>query len=273
MSMTSMAVAFLCSVGISRAEPLPSSIFSSASLGNVGTHDFLSRWHCLFDRRRRPLKVLATVFLAHQFPFAGTLFAKHAVAHARSSPLYPLTRAGHRAATMQIVSPFESGVENVNNYGPLELSYENVELVLDEMRPYLMNDGGNVAVVEIEGPTVKLELQGACGTCAQSAMTLKMGLEKGLKERIPEIFEVIQVVEDGEELSEEGVEEVLAEVRPFLKIGGGNIELVDIDIAGVVPKAKLSITGASSTLNSVRQEIVQRLRNKFPTLLNIQFDD
>jgi len=47
----------------------------------------------------------------------------------------------------------------------LTLTPDNVEQVLDEMRPYLMADGGNVELVEIDGPVVKLRLQGACGSC------------------------------------------------------------------------------------------------------------
>ena len=43
--------------------------------------------------------------------------------------------------------------------GPLELTWDNVELVLDEMRPFLIQDGGNVAIQEIDGPVVRLELQ------------------------------------------------------------------------------------------------------------------
>lgn len=75
----------------------------------------------------------------------------------------------------------------------LELSQENVEKVLDELRPYLMADGGNVELVEIEGPVVRLRLQGACGSCPSSTMTLRMGIERKLKESIPEIAEVQQV--------------------------------------------------------------------------------
>jgi len=75
----------------------------------------------------------------------------------------------------------------------LELTSENVETVLDEMRPYLMSDGGNVELVELEGPIVKLRLQGACGSCPSSAMTLRMGIERKLREMIPEIAEVEQV--------------------------------------------------------------------------------
>ncbi len=75
----------------------------------------------------------------------------------------------------------------------LALTNDNVEKVLDDLRPYLMSDGGNVELVEIEGPIVKLRLQGACGTCPSSAMTLKMGIERRLREFIPEIVEVEQV--------------------------------------------------------------------------------
>lgn len=75
----------------------------------------------------------------------------------------------------------------------LTLTRDNVENVLDELRPYLMSDGGNVELVEIEGPIVKLRLQGACGSCPSSAMTLRMGIERKLKEEIPEIDEIEQV--------------------------------------------------------------------------------
>ncbi len=76
----------------------------------------------------------------------------------------------------------------------LALTSENVETVLDELRPYLMADGGNVELVEIDGPIVNLRLQGACGSCPSSSMTLKMGIERKLRETIPEISEVIAVM-------------------------------------------------------------------------------
>jgi Fe-S cluster biogenesis protein NfuA len=76
----------------------------------------------------------------------------------------------------------------------MELTTKNVETVLDEMRPYLMSDGGNVELVELDGPIVKLRLQGACGSCPSSAMTLRMGIERRLKEMIPEISEIEQVI-------------------------------------------------------------------------------
>lgn len=83
---------------------------------------------------------------------------------------------------------------NKNLIMSLALTNDNVEQVLDEMRPYLMADGGNVELVEIDGPIVKLRLQGACGSCPSSTMTLRMGIERRLREYIPEIAEVEQVV-------------------------------------------------------------------------------
>lgn len=76
----------------------------------------------------------------------------------------------------------------------MALTNENVEKVLDELRPFLMADGGNVEIVEIDGPVVKVRLQGACGSCPSSTMTLKMGIERKMKEAIPEVSEVVQVL-------------------------------------------------------------------------------
>jgi len=76
----------------------------------------------------------------------------------------------------------------------MALTLENVEKVLDELRPFLMADGGNVEVVELDGPIVKVRLQGACGGCPSSTMTLKMGIERKMRESIPEVSEVVQVL-------------------------------------------------------------------------------
>ena len=76
----------------------------------------------------------------------------------------------------------------------MALTHENVEKVLDELRPFLMADGGNVEVVELDGPIVKVRLQGACGSCPSSTMTLKMGIERKMRESIPEVSEEVQVL-------------------------------------------------------------------------------
>ncbi len=62
---------------------------------------------------------------------------------------------------------------------------EEVEEVLETLRPQLMQDGGNVELVDIEDGVVKLRLIGACSSCSSSTMTLKMGIERALKKAIP----------------------------------------------------------------------------------------
>jgi Fe-S cluster biogenesis protein NfuA len=70
---------------------------------------------------------------------------------------------------------------------------EKVEKALDKIRPALMADGGNVELVAVEDGVVKVRLTGACGGCPMSQMTLKMGIERVLKQEIPEIQEVESV--------------------------------------------------------------------------------
>jgi Fe-S cluster biogenesis protein NfuA len=70
---------------------------------------------------------------------------------------------------------------------------EKVEKALDKIRPALMADGGNVELVDVEDGVVKVKLTGACGGCPMSQMTLKMGIERVLKQEIPEIKEVESV--------------------------------------------------------------------------------
>ena len=70
---------------------------------------------------------------------------------------------------------------------------EKVEKALDKIRPALMADGGGVELVEVKDDVVKVRLTGACGGCPMSQMTLKMGIERHLKNEIPEIKEVVAV--------------------------------------------------------------------------------
>ncbi len=68
---------------------------------------------------------------------------------------------------------------------------EKVESALDKVRPSLQADGGDVRLVDVdEDGVVKVMLQGACAGCPMSQMTLKMGIEKILKQSIPEITSV-----------------------------------------------------------------------------------
>ncbi|KAL6331759.1 hypothetical protein AAG906_020098 [Vitis piasezkii] len=154
----------------------------------------------------------------------------------------------------------------------LPLTEENVEKVLDEVRPGLMADGGNVALHEIDGLVVVLKLQGACGSCPSSTMTLKMGIETRLRDKIPEIEAVEQILdtETGLELNEENVEKVLAEIRPYLAgTGGGVLELVQIN--DYVVKVRLS--GPAAGVMTVRVALTQKLREKIPAIAAVQLID
>jgi len=72
----------------------------------------------------------------------------------------------------------------------VELMHQ-VELALDDIRPHLVVDGGNVSVVELtDEMTVKVKWLGACETCSMSAMTMKAGVEQVVKNRLPQILAV-----------------------------------------------------------------------------------
>ena len=71
---------------------------------------------------------------------------------------------------------------------------EQVQEVLELIRPALQADGGDVELVDVtDDGIVSVRLTGACGSCPMSTMTLKMGIERTLVEKIPEVKEVVQV--------------------------------------------------------------------------------
>ncbi|RDV83658.1 NifU family protein [Ammonifex thiophilus] len=70
---------------------------------------------------------------------------------------------------------------------------EKVEAALAQIRPYLQRDGGDVELVAVENGVVKVRLKGACGGCPMAMVTLKQGIERILKEAVPEVKEVVAV--------------------------------------------------------------------------------
>ena len=189
--------------------------------------------------------------------------------------------------------------------------------MLDEVRPYLMADGGNVSVIEIDGLVVRLRLEGACGSCPSSTTTMRMGIEvrrrwdilqphgispcrtskwpkerirtrvclttderrpflcarvppqRRLMERIPEIMEVEEVIQEnvGLELNDENVELVLDEIRPYLVgTGGGELELKSIDDMIV----QVGLAGPAASVSTVRVAITQKLRERIPAIAAVR---
>lgn len=70
---------------------------------------------------------------------------------------------------------------------------EKVENALDEIRPFLQRDGGDISLLEINTNTVTVRLEGACSTCSINQMTLKSGVEMTIKKHAPEIENVINI--------------------------------------------------------------------------------
>ncbi len=70
---------------------------------------------------------------------------------------------------------------------------DKVKAALEEVRPYLQADGGDVELVDVVDGVVKVRLRGACAGCPGATMTLKMGVERILKEKVPEVKSVESV--------------------------------------------------------------------------------
>ena len=70
---------------------------------------------------------------------------------------------------------------------------ENVEKALEEIRPFLKSDGGNIKLLDIEDNIVKVQLEGTCIGCSVNQMTLKNGVEATIKKYAPQITEVINI--------------------------------------------------------------------------------
>jgi len=161
-------------------------------------------------------------------------------------------------------SPFKEGAQIGRPKLPLTL--ENVELILEELRPYLQKDGGDCEVIELEGPILRLEMQGSCSSCSSSAVTLKMGIERTLLDRIPELHEVVAEMPGTETPTEEGIEQVLDTIQPFLSVSGGTIELVELELGEDLnsqPTITVGMTGPPQKNASIKMEVVRRLKTRY----------
>ncbi|KAG7341418.1 thioredoxin-like protein [Nitzschia inconspicua] len=130
----------------------------------------------------------------------------------------------------------------------LDFTKENVDKVLEEIRPYLISDGGNVSVerVDEEKRNVYLKLEGACGSCPSSTVTMQMGIERVLKENFTNLGQVLQVEDDKEdkpkELTYQAVEQEVNRIKPAIIAMGGLVDIVSVDPIGVV---ELKFRGAN----------------------------
>jgi len=91
----------------------------------------------------------------------------------------------------QLMLSYNCRIPNIRqDRGGEEEMRENVEKALDKIRPALRADGGDIELIDVVDGVVKVRLTGACGGCPMSQMTLKMGVEKVLKQQSPEVRSV-----------------------------------------------------------------------------------
>jgi len=68
-----------------------------------------------------------------------------------------------------------------------------IEVALNEIRPFLKNDGGDISLIEVKNKTAKVRLEGTCTSCSVNQMTLKSGVEMTIKKHAPEIENVVNI--------------------------------------------------------------------------------
>jgi len=149
----------------------------------------------------------------------------------------------------EVISPFDVGQQSVTSLisedEELDLTPDNVDKVLDEVRPYLISDGGNVSVqnVDVDTGNVYLLLEGACGSCASSTVTMQMGIERVLKEKFgTKLGEVVSVDPEADEegggkpteLTIEVVQSEVNRISQAIVAMGGVVRVVNVDPIGEV---------------------------------------
>uniref|UniRef100_A0A7S0WI97 NIF system FeS cluster assembly NifU C-terminal domain-containing protein n=1 Tax=Pyramimonas obovata TaxID=1411642 RepID=A0A7S0WI97_9CHLO len=159
-----------------------------------------------------------------------------------------------------IVSPFVSDDKAANTRKKYdELTKDNVEEVLDTIRPYLIADGGNIEVVTIDpAGIVSLKLQGACGSCESSQATMKNGVEKILFESFGDLLKTVQEVRDGIPLATVNyVNQFLDKLRPAIANYGGSVECTSVE-DGV---ANIKYKGPEMIAAGIRDAVKERFED------------
>ncbi|CAD5196880.1 unnamed protein product [Musa acuminata subsp. malaccensis] len=182
----------------------------------------------------------------------------------RARSFHVRRRIAWRRASSSTPPPAEAASPGLYSAKVYELTKENVNLVLDDVRPYLISDGGNVDVVSVEDGVISLQLQGACGSCPSSTTTMKMGIERVLKEKFGEAVKDICQVEGIQiETTVEAVNNHLEILRPAIKNFGGSVEVVSVEAGD----CSVRYTGPDSIGSGIKAAI----KEKFPDIINVVF--
>ncbi|XP_004288551.1 PREDICTED: nifU-like protein 1, chloroplastic [Fragaria vesca subsp. vesca] len=174
-------------------------------------------------------------------------------------------RASNSSAAAESSSSSSSSSPGLYSAKQFDLTVPNVDMVLEDVRPYLIADGGNVDVVSVEDGVVSLKLQGACGSCPSSTTTMKMGIERVLKEKFGDALKDIQQVfdEENRETTVEAVNGHLDILRPAIKNFGGSVEVLSVEGGD----CHVKYVGPDSIGSGIRAAI----KEKFPDIVNVVF--
>ncbi|PIA60941.1 hypothetical protein AQUCO_00300452v1 [Aquilegia coerulea] len=168
-----------------------------------------------------------------------------------------------KEASFRTLETKATGSPGLYSAETFELNAKNVDFVLEDVRPYLISDGGNVDVVSVEDGIISLKLQGACGSCPSSTTTMKMGIERVLKEKFGDAVKDIRQVFDEQqnELNVEVVNRHLDILRPAIQNYGGSVEVLSIDGGDCHVKYE----GPDSIGSGIKAAI----KEKFPDIVNV----
>ncbi|XP_073145310.1 nifU-like protein 1, chloroplastic [Henckelia pumila] len=179
-------------------------------------------------------------------------------------PFSPNSRITSSSSSSPISLKFvvKSGLYSAEH---LELNAKNVDKVLDDVRPYLIADGGNIDVVSVDDGVVSLKLQGACGSCPSSTTTMKMGVERVLKEKFGDAIKDISQVDEsqGQATTVDSVNAHLDILRPAINNYGGSVQVISIDGGDCLVK----YVGPPTIGSGIQAAIKER----FPDILNVHF--
>ncbi|XP_057439184.1 nifU-like protein 1, chloroplastic [Lotus japonicus] len=169
------------------------------------------------------------------------------------------------SSTNQNQSSSSSPSPGLYSAAKFDLTAPNVDLVLEDVRPYLISDGGNVEVVSVENGVISLKLQGACESCPSSTTTMKLGIERVLKEKFGDaVKDIVQVYdEEPKETTVEAVNNHLEILRPAIKNFGGSVQVLSVEGSD----CHVDYVGPDSIGSGIKAAI----KEKFPDILNVTF--